>query len=143
MIPDCNQSGELPPGIYETTLQEIQNRYGYNRRRRKLLKGLEQALNNLRAANVTRVYINGSFITTKKRPGDIDGCWETEDNNVDRSRFDPVLLDFSNRRKRMKKKYGVEFFPAEWPADLSGTPFIEFFQTNRENYRKGILMIQL
>jgi len=53
VIPDFNQRGELPPGIYKTTLQEIKERYGHNEVRGKLLEGLEQALNNLREANVT------------------------------------------------------------------------------------------
>jgi hypothetical protein len=142
MIPDCNQSGELPPGIYETTLQEIQNRYGYNRRRRKLLKGLEQALNNLRAANVVRVYINGSFITTKKRPGDIDGCWDANDN-VEVDRLDQVFLDLSNHRRAMRKKYGVDFFISQQIEAASGVPFVEFFQINRARDRKGILILRL
>jgi len=35
-----------------------------------------EALENLSSAGVRRIWINGSFITDKDEPEDVDGCWE-------------------------------------------------------------------
>ena len=40
-----------------------------------LFSGLMKALINLAEAGVKKVYIDGSFVTDKDYPKDIDGCW--------------------------------------------------------------------
>ena len=89
-----------------------------------------------------RVYIDGSFVTSKAEPNDVDGCWEWNDD-IDLNQLDPVFLDFSNQRQAMKEKYGVEFFVADWIEAGSGLTFLEFFQLNQYDDPKGILMIDL
>jgi len=44
-------------------------------------------------------------------------------------------------RSLMKKKYGVEFFPAFVIEAGSGLPFPRFFQVNRDGDPKGILVV--
>lgn len=75
--------GYLRPGIHELSLEEVEKKFGIQNTQRillfqKLLKGLE----NLKKAGVNTVYIDGSFITCKENPSDIDGCWEYEQNVV-------------------------------------------------------------
>ena len=142
MIPDFQSHGELPAGIYETTLEEIRQRLGYNAWRLKLIDGLEAVLANLRSAGVRRVYLDGSFVTSNRYPGDIDGCWDV-DRQVDVGSLDPVFLDFSSGRQAMKEKYGVDFFISQTIEGNSGVPFVEFFQRNRNRESKGILMLNL
>ena len=62
---------------------------------------------------------------------------------MDSSRIDPVLLDFRNQRAAMKKKYGVDFFPANELEKTNGKPFLEFFQKDRDGKPKGILKVKL
>lgn len=77
MIPRIDErTGNLPPGVYEATWEEIVARYGTTTHCRGLLVGLKRALDNLQAAGCRRVYIDGSFITNKRVPGDIDCCYE-------------------------------------------------------------------
>ena len=117
-------------------------RYGYTPHRLALIAGLEAALGALRAAGCPRVYIDGSFVTTKEAPGDFDACWEVE--AVDLARLDPVLLTFANRRQAQKQKFGGELFPADWAADAHGTNFLNFFQRDRDTGQsKGIIAIDL
>lgn len=142
MIPDLNERGELPPGIFATTLAEVGRRFATAPRRRRLFNGLRRACRNLRVAGVPRVYIDGSFVTNKAEPADIDGCWDV-DEYVRVEALDPVFLDFSNRRQAMKEKYGVDFFIANAMELGSGMPFVEFFQINRDGDSKGILVIEL
>jgi len=92
-------------------------------------------------AGCMTVYLDGSFVAGKPNPGDFDACWDTA--GVDDSRLDPVLLDFSNRRRAQKQKFRGELFPASAPA-APGSAFIEFFQTDSHTGRKkGILRIRL
>ncbi len=143
MIPEFTKEGFLPLGIYPSELNEIKERFGSsNPRRVKLFKGLVKALNNLKVSGIKKVYLDGSFITSKTNPNDVDGCWEIN-KNINQQILDPVFLDFSNERKSMKLKYSVEFFPATWIEQDSGYPFVLFFQLNRDGKRKGIILINL
>jgi hypothetical protein len=55
----------------------------------------------------------------------------------------PVFLDFSDHRRAMKEKYGVDFFVADWIEASSGKTFLDFFQQNRCFEPKGILAVEL
>jgi len=43
----------------------------------------------------------------------------------------------------MQEKYGIDFFIANWMEAGSGLTFLEFFQLNRADEPKGIVMITL
>jgi uncharacterized protein DUF6932 len=138
-IPPLNRAGELPPGEHETSLAIVRRRFGrLSAQREELMRGLEEAAANLKAAGVQKIWINGSFVTSKKEPNDVDGCWGyTEKVNV--GFLDPVFL--AESRLPMKEKYGVEFFPAFVIEAGSRLPFPKFFQVNRDGDRKGILVV--
>ena len=140
MIVDFNKQGNLPLGIHQATWEEVSERFGTSYYRRKILEVLKNALDNLKFSGCKRVFLDGSFVTSKNRPGDFDGCWDPE--GVDLEKLDPVLLDFSNGHKAQKAKYGGEFFPST-SAGPSGT-ILDFFQQDKESGgRKGIISISL
>ena len=142
MLPAFNDDGTLPPGVHKATWRELAARFGATRRRRTLLRGLKQALNSLRAAGCRRVYIDGSFVTAKRVPGDFDACWDLA--GVDPELLDPVLLTFDLGRATQKAKYRGEFFPAQMREGGSGLTYLEFFQIDRETGGpKGIVAIEL
>jgi hypothetical protein len=139
MIPPFDRgTGNLPPGVHDATWNEVKARFGDTSRRKQLLRGLERALRQLATAGCTSVLLDGSFVTAKAEPSDYDGAWETR--GVDPDLLDQVLLDFSNARAAMKKKYAGEMFPAGSPAAPSKT-FREFFQQDREGRPKDIVRI--
>ena len=140
-LPDFDANGNFPPGIYRVSLREVEQRLAWNERRRGLFSGLEQALNNLFGAGVERVWIDGSFVTAKEEPGDIDGCWEYT-LSVDVDRLDTVFLELDPPREAMKEKYGTDFLISGTTIiDAGGQPIEEFFQIDRNGNRKGILVI--
>jgi hypothetical protein len=142
MLPEFNRDGRLPAGIHWATWQEIQSRFGFSSRRQQLLGGLRLALAALNTAGCSRVYIDGSFVTVKREPGDYDACWDIDGVNVEA--LDSVFLDFSKGRTAQKRKYFGEFFPAQMPEGASGRAFLEFFQTDKETGRlKGIVGLNL
>jgi hypothetical protein len=142
MIPSPNAAGELPPGVHIATTEEVEAMFVTTPRRRLLFDGLRRALQNLQTAGVRRVFIDGSFVTTKAEPNDVDGCWEWNDD-VNLDLMDPVFLDFSDQRQAMKDTYGVDFFLATWMEAGPGLTFLEFFQRNRSDEPKGIVRLDL
>jgi hypothetical protein len=138
-IPPLNKAGELPSGEHQTSLPGVRKRFGRSSAQRKeLMYGLENAAENLQAAGVQKIWIDGSFVTSKKEPNDVDGCWEYTER-VDLGQLDPVFL--AESRAPMKEKYGVELFPAFVIEAGSGLPFPKFFQVNRDGEPKGILVV--
>lgn len=143
MIPDFDKNGNLIPGIHLALWDDFVKRFGTStERRRKLITGLEDALKALKNAGCKKVFIDGSFVTTKPEPGDYDACWDLTDVNP--VLLDPVFLIFDNGRAAQKVKYFGEFFPGDVPEGVTGKTFLEFFQTDkRTGEPKGIIAIDL
>ena len=145
MLPDFDQDGNLPPGIHVATWAEVVARFGANARRRQLLDGLEKALELLRSAGCTRVYLDGSFVTDKVTPGDYDLAWEPLGVDVALLlRLDALFGIFDAGRAAQKAKYGGEFFPSSANEALTGRTFLDFFQTDKDTGAwKGIVAVDL
>ena len=142
MIPNFDPvTGNLPAGEYVATWQNMLDRFGQTPWRRKLLAGMLEALRLLKAAGCLRAHIDGSFVTAKEEPGDFDACWDAE--GVDFDRVDDRLLTFDRGRATQKAAFLGELFIADARADPQGTLFLDFFQTDREGRRKGIVVIDL
>ena len=73
MIPEFNDEGYLPPGIHRASLEEITARFGQEPELRQLqMESLRWLVALGRRAGVERMIINGSFVTDKWEPNDID-----------------------------------------------------------------------
>lgn len=142
VLPDFDENGKLPRGVHEASWGEFVERFGNTEHRHRLLQGLKEALQALRAAGCKRVYIDGSFVTAKEVPNDWDGCWDTD--GVDLAALDPILRQFANKRAAQKAKYLGEFFPAQMTNGGAGKVILEFFQTDKETGgAKGIVALEL
>lgn len=136
-------NGNLPKGIHIMTLKEFENNFGYNEHRRKLIEGFKIGMTELKDCGCLRIYIDGSFVTTKEIPGDFDSCWD--DSGVDITKLKllyPTIVDFTEERKNQKRKYYGEFFPARINATPYDTYMI-FFQSDKDGNPKGIIQINL
>ncbi len=145
MIPDFDGDGKLPPGIHYGTWSEIVTRFGTTLHRQRLLSGLAKALQCLTRAGCRRIFLDGSFVTTKEHPNDYDVCYDV--SGVDPAVLPSEFIDFSDFRKtraEQKAKYYGEFLPAHFRERGSGTTFLEFFQMDRETGReKGIIALDI
>lgn len=146
-VPEFENFGNLPAGVHESNLVEVESRFAYNAKRVRLLDGFRDACRSLKQAGCSRVYLDGSFVSVKPEPGDFDACWEAN-NNVDPDLLEPELLDFRNGRKAQKARFGGELFLADEVADfdLSGKPilFVAFFQRDKITRAvKGIIAVDL
>jgi hypothetical protein len=110
MIPKFNDDGYLPAGIHRATLEEISNRFGQECEiRQTQMESLRWLIDLARQAGAQRIVVNGSFVTDKFEPNDVD-C---------------VLL------------IGPDF-PREASAEaelLAGLPFINFELVDPEGFR--------
>jgi hypothetical protein len=73
MLPDFDEFGNLPPGIHPATIEEVVQRFGAGSPERdvegqELLQFIEWA----RRAGVRRLVVNGSFVTAKVAPNNVD-----------------------------------------------------------------------
>ncbi len=129
MIPEFTELGYLPAGVYDATLVEIENRFAYNKTRKRLFEAMVKVVNMFREAKSPEIFLDGSYITTKPEPGDYDLCWEP-------SGVEPTdeLLEFFSTKVDRKKIYLGDIFPrfpqppyyvdhfVEWQSDVEGAP---------------------
>lgn len=127
-IPEFNELGYLPPGVYEATWSEFLARFGTNPHRLRLATGLAAALRKLAIAGCRRVIIGGSFVTSKEEPNDFDGWYD--DFCLDLELLDPLFVE------------EVELQQTVFGGRLFDLPSYEgFFQTDREGRPKGIVAL--
>jgi len=139
--PLTKKTGHLPFGEFVATLPEIESRFGMSSiRRKELMSGVKKAVLNFQRAGINKIWIDGSFISARKEPQEIDGCWEYH-KNVDLTRLDRCFANVD--RNDMKFRYGLDFFPSNGIEFLSQKPFPYFFQFSRDGLKKGIIILNI
>jgi hypothetical protein len=105
---------------------------------------LEETLELTASCGVVRVYLDGSFVTDKDRPNDVDGCYDlAEDVSAeDLRRLAPIFPPNPSNRAEAKRRFGVDLFPAAATELGSGQPFLRFFQTDRDGRERGLLSVE-
>jgi len=73
-LPDFNAKGDLPPGVYRATMEDVVSRFGSGSPERgRATKTLQRILELARATtNLDRMIVFGSFVTSKLQPNDVD-----------------------------------------------------------------------
>jgi hypothetical protein len=130
-------TGYLPPGEHRIGWAELYDRFGWNEHRQWLLSGLRRMAINLRDAGCRFFLLDGSFISTAELPEDYDAC-------CDYTGMDPLKIDHRllMGKKAMKAEFRGEVHPEKYLAD-GLTTFREFFQTDREDVPKGVVILDL
>lgn len=143
MIPAFTKDGYLPPGIHMADLLEFEQRFAYTFWRKQLFANLCRLMNDLKAIGCTSIYVDGSFTTTKRVPGDMDICWEDSGINYALAEIAmPILFDFANKRRNQQARYNTDIFPAHFIADHLNTLYIDFFQKDKATGNpKGIIQL--
>lgn len=132
----------LPPGAHAASLKDVATAFATNVWRRELFDGLVLASARLRLAGCQAIYLDGSYVTGKPKPGDFDACWDP--TGIDPAKLDPVFLAFANGRAAQKAEFKGEFFPSSMMCVDVGRTFVEFFQLDRfTGKQKGIISISL
>lgn len=127
---DFRADGCLSEGIHDATWAEFNDRFNTNLPRAVLLAQLLEFCQLLRAGNGAELFIDGSFITDKPEPKDVDVCFVT------RSIDDAVFTIWT--KKTQKKRFPL----IDIQPDDAGT-YLEFFQTTRTGQPKGVVRLHL
>ena len=73
MIPPLDEHGYLPPGVHPATLEEVIERFGHGSEQREAqAQSLRWLLPLCHNAGIARLLLNGSFVTGKDEPNDVD-----------------------------------------------------------------------
>lgn len=146
-IPALDSRGILPVGVHECTLPEIQSAFGQFQgtdRRPQLFAQLERYVRDVRAAGVGRyLIVDGSFVTSKPDPNDIDVLLVLRDD-VDFSVEVPPFQYNARSRKYVKREYKLDFYVG-FEGDYSSSEMLTVFSQVREDpaVRKGVLRTSL
>ena len=75
-IPDLTEHGYMPEGVHDCSVEEIESRFGQFQRsdcRCRLFARLKEYLRQAQASGLVKaVIIDGSFVTEKEEPNDVD-----------------------------------------------------------------------
>jgi predicted nucleotidyltransferase len=146
-IPNFNEQGLLPPGIYDCSLEEIGERFGTFQStdlRPRLYEKLQAFLQQVRSTNlVIVVIVNGSFVTGKADPNDIDLIIVLPSSHDLRAELAPMAYNVLSKW-RVSRQYGFDILVAREDA-IEYTQYVEFFQQVRgqPHLYKGVLRIGL
>jgi hypothetical protein len=73
MLPHFDENGNLPPGIHRATFEEIAERFGSGSGEREVeIKELSRFIECAKSVGAKRLIIDGSFVTNKLAPNDVD-----------------------------------------------------------------------
>jgi len=146
-IPPLTERGLLPPGLYSGTLSEVRQRFGAFQKtehRVRLFQRLEAFAAECGRSGIVRALIlNGSFVTSKADPNDIDLLVVLPAGHDFRADLGPSSYNVVDR-KRVRRVFGFDVFVVEdESADYAA--LTRFFQRVRlqPDVFKGILRVEL
>jgi hypothetical protein len=174
-LPPFSEDGLLPPGDYELTLEELQHSslvqgpFSAEEQawRFQLVSNLSIIVDQLQAAGIREIYVDGSFATDKPLPGDIDVYFECTTREIASGELLRKLNELDphqcwtwreeDRKPELvsgKKQlpiwwqYRVEAWPEYGQTSgqihpLSGVPLThaELFRVNKLGQPKGIIKL--
>lgn len=142
MIPPFDEQGFLPIGLYDVSLREIRAVLGFTEKRRSLIGGLERYVGLWEHSGFLRyVVIDGSFVTDKPDPNDIDVILAPKPGALVSSRFNDLLKTYCEDDVFTMEAFGIEAFPTASQEDLDR--WIDFFSTNKQGRSRGLLRLEL
>jgi len=131
VIPDFNEQGYLPPGVYGATVEEIAERFGQGSELRRVqMESLLWLVDLARRAGVLRIIVDRSFVTDVYEPNDIDcvlliGPDYPRDSTVD-----------------AELQQGLPFIQAELVLPEVFDYYVNtLFGTDRRNVPKGLIEV--
>ena len=142
MITDFRDDGYLPEGLHTATEADVTFQFGTSTpRRRRLILRLRRWLELSRQTHVRRFLVDGSFVTAKDDPNDIDAVALLADDFQQQvsQGFDAAL----ELEEMLLTRHPEEIFAAEDLHDWD--EWVEFFSRTREpdGRRKGIVEVEL
>jgi len=141
-IPAFRSDGYLPEGLYLASEAEVTFRFGASSpRRRRLALRLRRWIELVRQIGGKRLLVDGSFVTAKQEPNDIDAVVLLPpdfERQIEQGTESALELE-----RMLLSRHPEEIFAAEDQADWND--WVQFFSRTREadGRRKGLVEIEL
>ena len=141
-LPPLGKDGDLPPGIYRTTLLETLRRFGKGSRQRLAVAQRLERIYRLAVGTgqLARFVVFGSFVSAKREPADVDVFLLMKDTfDVGQVTGEArVLFDHAAAQAH----FGASVFWLRRLAALGGEEqTIAGWQIKRDGTRRGIIEI--
>jgi len=144
-LPEFNNQGDLPEGMYKATLAEVLERFGQGSEERQeataVLQGIYQLVTV--TGKLERFVIFGSYITAKHNPHDVDVVLVMKDDFSMAACDDRTRILFDHQRA--EGEVGASIFWLCPSVLLRGTleDFLLGWGTKRDLTRRGIVEVTL
>lgn len=141
-LPEFNEAGDLPSGVYRATLSEVRERFGQGTVRRRAVVDRLVRIYRLAASTgqLARFVVFGSFVTAKAEPNDVDIVLLMEDSFDLSAVSGEAALVFHHRDA--ESHLGASVFWAKRSGAFGGEQaMIEYWQVRREGGLRGIVEI--
>lgn len=127
--------------MHNTSLSEIRTVLGFSAHRNKLIDGLEEFMQVWSNSGfVSYSIIDGSFVTSKPEPADIDIILVPNSEALFSERFNRLARSHSYDRDFTKSEFGCEAFLTSGQDNLDG--WLAFFGRDRQGRVRGLLRLQ-
>lgn len=129
----------LPVGLHYVSLREFRDVFAFNPYRAWLFEGLKAACHDLRVAGCARIFIGGSYVTSKPDPGDYDACWDPVGVSAD---LDTILYD-ENMLLERRQRYRGDLLIGGCAPGSSGEFFRFLARDKVSGEERGMIGIKL
>ncbi len=144
-LPEFNDNGDLPEGVYQATLDEVLARFGHDTPQRQLVTARLARIYKiaLSTGKLLRFVIFGSYVTAKPAPNDVDIILVMSDDFREADYTEDVLPVFNHLRAH--DELGASVFWTRPCTVLLETvdEFIGYWQIKRDLTRRGIVEVIL
>ena len=144
MIPPFDNRGKLPRGLHDASLHEIRRTLGFSDRRKALVDGLERYLRLWdRHQLLESAIVDGSFVTDKYEPGDIDLLVVLKPEALYARTLKDLVQELCSDRNEIKERFGCEAFPVTGSESENYQGWLDFFSKDRKGDIRGLLRVRL
>lgn len=141
-IPPFLENGFLPEGLHSSDLAEVEDRFGRSSvRRRELFERLVFFVDLARHSSAIKILIDGSFVTAKSEPGDVDlviRLGQTHEDLIAKQDVKALELERIFESREPKEAFAA-YYEDRWED------WIKFFSKVKGSttLRKGLVEIKL
>jgi hypothetical protein len=141
-LQDCEESGDLPVGVFPATLREVLDRFGAGTTRRCEVAARLERVWRLAAgtAKVARFVVFGSFVTNKLEPNDVDIVLVMRDDFDVKSVVGESRSVFEHGTAQTQFGASIFWYPESAAVSFGSLP-VERWQIKRDRTRRGIVEI--
>ena len=134
----------LPEGLYDTSLPEIRRKLGFAERRATLIDGLARCLNYWGKLRVVEsVVMDGSFVTAKQEPDDIDLLVVPLNDSVSGPAFTRLAQELERSEEEFREQFGCDPYLVDGSDTEIYRQRLSFFSMDRDGNVRGLLRLRM